>query len=78
MLGGCNLTSPNWNSSQYDVDKAILAAFTKIGVKPFFSVDVFPDFANSSKKSFAVCVEEMVFLLTVRGKYLCNVIPWVH
>ena len=54
LLGGSNLTSPNWNSSEYSVQKAMLAAVTKFAVQPFFTVDVFPDFANSSKKSFGV------------------------
>jgi hypothetical protein len=55
-LGGSNLTSPNWNSSEYDVQKAMLIAFTQLGVQPFFSLNVFPDFANSSRRRIAVCV----------------------
>lgn len=57
MLGGSNLTTPNWNSSEYDVHKAMLTAFGRFGIKPFFNLAVFPDFVNSSKKSFAVCVQ---------------------
>lgn len=55
-LGGSNLTSPNWNSSEYDVQKAMLIAFTQLGVQPFFSLNVFPDFVNSSRRRIAVCV----------------------
>ncbi|XP_028391399.1 endothelin-converting enzyme homolog [Dendronephthya gigantea] len=55
MLGGSNLTTPNWNSSEYNVEKAMLTAITKIGTaQPFFQVNVFADFVNSSKKSFAI------------------------
>ena len=56
VLGGCNLTSTNWNSSQYDVEKAILTAFVKFGVQPFFAVSVLADFVNSSRRRFAVRV----------------------
>ena len=57
QLGGCNLTTRNWNSSEYDIHKAMLTAFGKLGLQPFFHLAVHPDFANSSKKSFAVCVQ---------------------
>ena len=57
MLGGSNLTTPNWNSSEYDVHKAMLTAFGQLGLQPFFHLNVFPNFANSSKRSFGVCVQ---------------------
>ena len=65
MLGGSNLTTPNWNSSGYNVQKAMLTAITKLGsAQPFFHLDVYPDFSNSSKKSFAVCITWGTSMLT--------------
>ncbi|XP_028391098.1 endothelin-converting enzyme 1-like [Dendronephthya gigantea] len=64
MLGGSNLTTPNWNSSEYDVRKAMLTTVTEFAVQPFFSVDVFPDFANSSRKSFGI-LEGTIGLSTI-------------
>ena len=67
MLGGSNLTTPSWNSSEYNVHKAIITAFKKFGVQPFFSLNVYSDFNNSSKRRFAVCI--LIVMAALAGNW---------
>lgn len=54
-LGGSNLTTVKWNSTEYDLNKVIQTAFGQLGVQPFFSLNTFADFINSSIRRFGVC-----------------------
>lgn len=64
-LGGANLTTPKWNASNYDVQKAMVTAFIEFGVQPFFSLNVHADFSNSSLRRFAVSTRLESFVIVV-------------
>ena len=66
-LGGSNLTSPNWNSSEYNVEKALITAFIQFGVQPFFSVDLVSDLTNSTTKRFGVCLLHLALWNRILG-----------
>ena len=64
-LGGSNLTTADWNSNDYDLHKVMLTTFGQLGIQPFFSLNVFADFLNSSIRRFGVCKRKILLELQV-------------